>query len=768
MKRFRLLLILTLLILLSCGKAPEERSYFPETGQKAIRQRALDLKSNLKVMSIALEPGYEDLRSLAYFRLGKGARILSCYLTNGEGGESDIQGDYPDYIAATRRMEAGEAMTYLDGEVHFFNFLHIVAARDTSFIREKWPSHRVREMIEELIDEFKPDILMIGRDWAATNLSLREQILRRDVLSVVKRMGPGTEGSSGWKVTRVMAHEHENTGKTLPLDMKCPIFGKPYGQIGFEAAEKYKSLFVQRLGWKQEENAKYSIVYPASARVFNELDSGLPVRNSQRFRWISGEVDKLYREISYVDKSSSLKRLVHVLDSVDLHIYWRSRYHQIDRRALSNWKNGLEQLRCALLGIKVELDVEEDILTMRQVTRIRIKDVKGIEEGGSTSVYFGGLDDDWVINEWNEKKLPFTTEEPYRLLAPSELDLSTPQGKFGLQLNKLNKPLMFFILHQAQTKEKSFSHRSVIKLRFAPKLSVEVLTPILRMVPGEELIVRLINHSRDGVMDTLIVKEEVAESDPGPFRLNRKGAIHIDTLNLTWKGDRKDGSYLLYFEIDGIPVGQFAARKFEADVQSDKRIGYIGGVNNSPLESTLRRLSNKAVEVDIKGNLSRQLQNVDVLIVDRRAFSMKKNIVEQKTALDRFAENGGHIVFMAQDAEVWNSSGLWEDVRLISTQEFDESVPLVTDGTHPFLSLPNRINPDDWNRWLFLRGYHRVQIEDKADFSMPIKTQDGESPLVLTKKIGEGRKTYIALALGPQLLNIHGGVFRLFANIISI
>jgi len=45
------------------------------------------------------ETGYEDLATLAYFRLGRGARVLSAFVTNGESGEDDLRGEYPMHHA---------------------------------------------------------------------------------------------------------------------------------------------------------------------------------------------------------------------------------------------------------------------------------------------------------------------------------------------------------------------------------------------------------------------------------------------------------------------------------------------------------------------------------------------------------------------------------------------------------------------------------------------------------------------------------------------
>ena len=88
-------LLIILLFFLSCQKDVASKSYFPETGRNAIYQSSIDLRRNLKVLSISMQPGQEDLSGLAYFRLGLGAKIMGAYITNGEGGESDIRGEYP-------------------------------------------------------------------------------------------------------------------------------------------------------------------------------------------------------------------------------------------------------------------------------------------------------------------------------------------------------------------------------------------------------------------------------------------------------------------------------------------------------------------------------------------------------------------------------------------------------------------------------------------------------------------------------------------------
>lgn len=763
-----ILFLLFLLFLNRCTRYSGEKPYFPETGEKAIKQRAVELKSNLKVLSIALEPGFEDLATLAYFRLECGATILSGYFTNGEAGESDIEGEYPNYLAATRRKEAGDVLNYLDGDVYFLNLPHIVATRDSLNVREKWPKDSVETKLIALIDEFQPDILLIERDWRTNNGSVYWSVFKEDVISTVAKMG-GPKDEAGctqhWRVGRIIVGDDKEGGNVFPIDRKNRLFGKTTREIGSEAAEKYRSAFIQRKKWMEGKERRYSVV---SDRTVKNLDSDLPRRNTRRLLSMEKKITDFSNQALQGRRRASKKQLGALIDSINVMIYQRSEYPLIDQRAISYWKNGLERLRCSLLGVTAEISVSEDILCIRQLTHITVDKIRGMDNKGNTQIFFGGLDDSWVVNEWTNKSLPYRKGEIYRLLTPLKLDITVPQALYGLQQARLNKPVYIFIIHDAERKEESFNYRKTIRLKFAPKFTTEVMTPVVRMISGEKLMVRLTNHSRDGVRDTLKVKDRLAESTLFRFRLNQKEATDLDTLTLEWKGKRKDGTYMLPVDIDGIEVGKFIARKFEARIDTNKRVGYIAGMPNSTMEATLRRLGTRNSEVNINGDVSGQLKNVDVLIVDRRAVTLKKKIEDQKGHFDGFVENGGHLIYLAQDAEEWNRSKMWEEIELIPTHQFDESYPVETDGAHPFISSPNLIGPEDWYGWLYLRAYNIVKMDDAAGFSIPVKTKGEEVPLLLTKKRGEGRLTYVDLALEPQLLNIHEGMFRLFANIVSI
>ncbi len=134
----------------------------PDTGQLAVVQKKIDLRGGLVVLSIAIAPGFEDMPTLAYFRLKKGAEIGCVYITNGE--------DFPDYefgknayeTAKQRKEEAYQAMSLLNGEAFFLNvpaFICLSIEDDTAEIREYFLK------LDKVISEMKPDVILLNSDY---------------------------------------------------------------------------------------------------------------------------------------------------------------------------------------------------------------------------------------------------------------------------------------------------------------------------------------------------------------------------------------------------------------------------------------------------------------------------------------------------------------------------------------------------------------------------------------------------------------------------
>ncbi|MGH7451239.1 MAG: hypothetical protein ACRENG_07855, partial [bacterium] len=246
-----------------------------------------------------------------------------------------------------------------------------------------------------------------------------------------------------------------------------------------------------------------------------------------------------------------------------------------------------------------------------------------------------------------------------------------------------------------------------------------------------------------------------------------KGVAKLDTLPITWHGNPNDGTYVIPVVIDGVPIAKFAARKFRAEVDGAKRAGLVTGIKNSPAAEALRRLNVKFAVIEPGNTLVQQTEALDVLIIDRRTLTLQPEITEMRQELDRFVKRGGHLIVLAQEAAAWNAKPLWEGLELTASSTLAANTPVQIDPGNVLLAKPNFIAPEDWNEWLFWRGYNQISGSALNAATVPVRTMPDGLPLVVTATVGNGKRTYVDLALHPQLMNIHAGAFRLLANLIS-
>jgi len=765
--------------------------YFPETGRAAIYQQSLDARSRLHVLSIALKPGYEDLATIAYFRLGRGARVVSAYVTNGEAGESDVRGEYPHQLAAVRREEAARAAAHLGAEEYFLTMPDIAAAADTAAVRVKWQADSLQTRLMNLISVFRPDVILVSRDWALGGGSPCLQVLREELLKAVRRIRPlsSPRGSSPlgpyarWSVDRILIDAGGSTGAKALIDQVHPHWKKSYRDVGQEAARAYASLAVQRRQWYEhagfpdslQPQVTYEQIYPQRSQL-KSVDQGLPGRIPQRLAGIESEIKSLtgatLRGQTSIQASGGkrervLSKLAAVVDSLDWLLSRPAGLTVQERKITLYWKLALEDLRVALLGVSVRYTLAPTILAERQLTLLKIDTVTGIRGGGTSYLYFPVIDQGWVINESLQQKLPLELHNEYRLLSPAHLDYDLPSPINGLNRTSVGRLFVFFVVHEAKNREESFMYKVAIPLLFCPRFTVEVLSPIVRVTPNELLPLRLTNHSRDGVRDSVHVDDSLAVAPKREFRLNIKDESELDTLVLSWRRPLAEGTYLVPVMISMQEVARFAARQFEAKVDTTRRIGLITGIESSPTADALRRLGVKYTLTKFDADAPADLNRFHVILVDRRALTLDSGLVTRKDVFERFVEGGGRLIVLAQDAEVWNAWNLVDGLNLIPTAAYDEETSVEADSTHRLMSYPNVIGSDDWLEWLFRRAFNVVTGPALELGGVPVRTAADHRPLIGIWKRGTGTLTYVDLALHPQFLNIHPGAYRLLANLLS-
>jgi hypothetical protein len=144
-------------------------------------------------------------------------------------------------------------------------------------------------------------------------------------------------------------------------------------------------------------------------------------------------------------------------------------------------------------------------------------------------------------------------------------------------------------------------------------------------------------------------------------------------------------------------------------------------------------------------------------------------------ALIEWIASGGHFVVCAQRRTRDGSLGIRLPINLeigrprnaYRVSRPDAGVRILKPG-HALLAAPNRIDASDWQEWVQERAVGLASSWDPT-FTALVSTADpGQAPssgALLSAIYGQGRITYVALALERQLDALVPGAFRLAANL---
>lgn len=767
MKRIPFYILLLIANIMASG------SVFPNNKpDDELYQSCLDIKSGLNVLNISLKPGYEDLSALAYYRFALGAKIMSAYITNGECTEADSNYYYPHQIAAKLKQESYNAISSLKGDTYYLSFPEIISAETDEKIYSLWNEDSLKNKLYNLISSFKPDIILLSRDWYFENKNRSMEILVKTITEVIIK-------EENWQVSRFFYDDPSKKGIKISVDSENSRYKKSYRKIGEDARKHYKSISLQSEKLKSRSVPTYSIIFPASVKIKKDLTAGIPKYDSKKLEKFKKSIDLLANAVlknqKYVKEHNKqigvLKYLSILSDSVNTHLSYRMNLTQAEYKIFLNWKVNLDKVRNSLLGVKLYYSISETILTNRQLTLLQIDSISGLSKNGTTELFFPGVDEDWVVNESTEKSHPLLLGQEYRILSPANLKYNYPYEIYNLDQSYLKNQFYFFVIHSSNVKEENFVYKQIIHLDYSPRFTAEILTPLvfapLANGKNEKFVFRLTNHSRDGFADYVTVSDSaLVGSDTINVQLSYKGAEYLDTLNLFFKQGIQPGDNLLNLTIGGEAVANFVARRYDIAVDHTKKVGLISSATNSITKLTLHRLNVKFVELNDVSLLQTSANNLDIIIIDRNLMSIEKPKSFMKE-IETFVAAGGNLIVLSRDNSFWHSSNLLSDIKLTRSFSYDEHLSVKIDSNHKILNSPNKITDTDFENWIYTRTSNALRVGSSNMMESPITASIDKTPLLITRKYVKGTIIYVNMALHYQLLNIHEGVYKILANLIS-
>ena len=211
------------------------------------------------------------------------------------------------------------------------------------------------------------------------------------------------------------------------------------------------------------------------------------------------------------------------------------------------------------------------------------------------------------------------------------------------------------------------------------------------------------------------------------------------------------------------------------------RVGYVMGVGDEvpagieALGATVELLDEAALaQLDAAGGAdSGDEAAFHAIVVGTRAYAVREDLIEHNRRLLDYARRGGHLIVLYQTQEYVPSEMAPYPASLPRGAEevSEEDAPVrLLRPDHPFMTAPNRLSEADFDGWIEQRGSKFFSEWDPA-YTPLVETHDtGQAPqegVWLTAPVGEGRYTYLALALHRQLPYGVPGAYRILSNVIS-
>jgi hypothetical protein len=756
--------------------AAQELRYFPERGQGAIHQRALELGSGAVVLVLALQPGYEDLSLLAHVRMELGGRAVVAYMTNGEATPGDVGLTAPVFVAAERKEEAYAATRMLGVTAHFLNLPDpgIVHSRET--LLAIWNADTARVRLEATLRQFRPDVVVVTGDFRGDTVqSVRQHLLRDLMLDAVQTASRDTVRSdtvkvAGWSVPRVFVESaRDGRNGERVYDKRHLFWKKSYRSIAAEAAREYRSLRLQIGSWLREGDRQYTLAYQRGMGNPRSMLDGLP-EISPGLRSLGSRVRNAAGRQSRGMRTPILSEISGAIDSLDLRLGRdRQGIPAGDLKLLAAWKNGLEELRCSLLNVKVDFTASESLVAFDQVFFLNLKRISSRGSGKQDWVLFpGAIDHTWGINASTENQFPLNLPQEFQVLTPHQMELTVPVAQFGLTQSAMRTRFSFIVMHQDSLRERNFFYRGEVLLRVGPRRTFEVLTPVVRALDGEGVLFRLLNISRDAYEGRITIVDSLANSVSKEVALPRKDFALIDTVLLSLRETLPAGDYPMNLELSGGNAERFVARSFEARVDSLARIGLLTCMEESPVAQAMRRLRLPWKSVDTSFAPGTSLSGFNVILVDRDAFQGIRGVRDQAGVFAKWVQEGGRLVVLPQAAAVGGGATVLSVAAFGRSAQLSSVTPVTLDTTQAISRTPNRLTEADWEDWVVGRSLNSVNLSPGVEARTLVSSLDERIPLVVTVPVGKGQITLVALDLISQLLNVHPGAHRILANLLSV
>jgi LmbE family N-acetylglucosaminyl deacetylase len=756
---------------------------FQAKGERSTHERDLaflSLTNDYVVMNVSAHPDDEDGASLAYYRMKFGAKTYSVLFTRGEGGQNEIGPELYEELGVIRTEETRAAGDILGAEVYFLNFEDFGYSKTATETFRKWGGkNEVLRRLVYAIRKFKPDILFTNHNTAtghghhqAVAIALLEAFdAAADSSMFPEQLRQG--GLAIWQpkklFTRMFDQSAANPDVINMVEEVNPLTGRSYLDIASEALMKHRSQGMGATrGLRRYRLARTDSPYQPDTTSFF---GGIDLFADTSLTFLSG----LRRSLDSVLADLPINTLLQQASALQAGIRRQTGHTRspLALRLLSGWENDLQAAVLAATGGTPEITLDDSILVPGQ--RVKLRVVSSHLASGLT------LKEAQLVSPvtWDLRKesadvqpssqdahlftltvpgdaaltLPRTTSQYHPLELDESLRLAVHFGSAGGPLR-----FVFQIPHDvAAPVEISTAARAYWILPAAAAAGKEIDISVTNRLP----------HKTAGVVQVELPAGWHAE----PFRF----AISAE--------DSAVGGKILVRPPRNVSTGEFPIRihagdasvwvklsVFDVSVTRDLQLGVITSYDNT-LESVAENLGLTYAIIDDTDLAGGDLSRYGTIVVDIRAYGMREKLVTYNTRLLEYVRQGGNLVVMYQKTQDWKPGYAPYPFSISRRRVVEEDGPMrVLEPKHPLFNFPNRISEKDWQGWVQERGVY-FPSDIPPEYHQLLSSNDhGEPPLTtgyLTCAYGKGSYIYTSYVWYRQMKELHSGVLRCFANMLS-
>jgi LmbE family N-acetylglucosaminyl deacetylase len=738
-------------------------------GDTALNQAVTDLTSNMTILCLAAHPDDEDGATLSYYRKRYGVGTAILYATRGEGGQNETGPELYEELGVIRVYETHAAADVYGSEVYNLNKRDFGFSKSAEETFRIWDHDDSLRRLVRIIREVKPDVIITNHDTehghgnhqAMGILALEAFDAANDARRFTDQIDAGLKT---WQVKRMFLRcGKDDADVAINVGEYDQPRGYSYAQIAGEGLELHKS---QGMGGNVERGPVYN--------YYKLIKSSQPIQ--KKLTDLFGGLTDDSTMNPFIKDAKDAVSIQHDRVTKDIIAYIQSLQNtKIDEK--------LETVIARSLDLYLTVKVDDNIVTRGQTFVSRVSLTNCGNHGIKDLKFKLQAPQGWVVKGDNPDfpQLGYneTATGVFSVTAAKDAPLTMPYADH-LYDDSFMKPLIKGIVQYnaydttlSLTSDATVDVIDDVEVHILPKTAV---IPISSVERNKRFVVNIINRLPSKVDGRIVLSPPLnwkVKSIGQDFTLAEDqqafAAFDVAIPSGISSGDFSLDAKALYNS--GAVDTKNKIKVIDVKVADGLYVGYVKSYDNT-IDWALKQLSVKSSALESDDLRFGDLSVYDTIILDIRAYLVRKDLIASNQRLLDYVNNGGNLIVMYNKTYEWNSQYAPYELSLSSNRVTVEEAPItILNPEHPLFTYPNKITDGDWKDWIQERGLY-FPSKWSSQYKELLSCNDpGENPLrggYLVAQYGKGTYIYTSYVWYRQLQNLNSGAFRNFANMISL